>query len=1191
MKNIEDLYPLSPLQKSLLVHVLAMPGSRAGFEQKHTTLQGALDVAAFERTWQRVVDRHPILRTGFLVDGMDEPLQAVWKQVKLHFEQSDWRSLSRDEQKRQLAELLAADEQRGFPLQRPPLMRILLIRLADDLYELVWSYHHLLLDAWCRSIVLREVFALYDAFRQGRDLTLPPCRPYRDYIAWLRRQDQAVAQSFWQRMLDGAEASPLRIGRPAGWDGGQEGQRNQTIALPPSADAGLAAFTRRHRLTLGTLIQAVWALLLSRYTGRLDVLFGITVAGRPAELPDVESIMGMFINNLPVRVSVPPDQSVVPWLAGLQQQAVELRQYEHCSPAQIQEWCGFGAGQRLFDTLVLHQNFPTVDIVEGVGAQGLEIRSAGYRLETNYPLTLMSTAGHPATLSLYYDTARFDDAAVSRMLGHLVTLLQGILEQPEAPLAALPLLSEAERHQLLIEWSAGQPVDGLVLLDAQGQPVPIGVLGEVCRAGADQRTGDLARFRPDGRIEWLGCAGTGEERIAREIEAALRNHPGVARAAAEVRGPAGGAAAPAVFVEAAAEHRLEEAEIRRFLRRWLPDLGLPLAVTVLERLPLLPDGSVDRAALPASGDGRSAPGELQRPERTPVEEVLVQVWADLLGVHDISVREDLFELGVHSLLAIRFVSRVRSTFAVDLPLRVLFEEPTIAGLAARIERALKGETAEAPPIERAPDDAEKPLSFAQERLWFMHKLEPATAAYNVPRAIRLSGPLDGGALERALTEIARRHETLRCGLPEVEGRAALVVAPPSPVPLPWIDLSGLPAERLGAEVERLAREEAGRPFDLARGPLLRVRLIHEAPEEHVALFTTHHIVSDAWSMGILVREMALLYGALLADRPSPLPELPIQYSDYARWQRQWLQGEVLESQLAYWRQQLAAMPEDLEMPTDRPRPLQRTFAGAFLPFSLSPEVSAKLLALGRREGATLFMTLLAAFKILLHRQTGQTDIVVGTDVANRNRLEVEELIGFFINNLVLRTDLSGNPTFRDLLRRVRNMTLGAFAHQELPFDELARELQPRRRPGRLPFFEVLFVLQNTPAAPLQLSGLSLRPQIFDFGTSKFDLALFLWETPQGLQGAWNYRTHLFEAATVARFGRCYAALLASAAENPDARLSQLEMLDREERERRDIERQERQQTRIGRLGARKATALSLSADNDSAAQLQAEEGC
>lgn len=1189
MKNIEDLYPLSPLQKSLLVHVLATPGSRAGFEQKHTTLQGALDVAAFERTWQRVVDRHPILRTGFLVDGMDEPVQAVWKQVKLTFEQRDWRALSKAEQQ-QMAELLAADEQRGFHLQRPPLMRILLIRLADDLYEFVWSYHHLLLDAWCRSIVLREVFALYDAFRQGRDLTLPPCRPYRDYIAWLRRQDQAVAQSFWQRMLGGAEASPLRIGRPAGWDGGQEGQRNQAIALPLSVDTELAVFTRRHRLTLGTLVQAVWALLLSRYTGRPDVLFGTTVAGRPTELPDVESIMGMFINNLPVRVSVPPDQTVIPWLEGLQQQSAELRQYEHCSPAQIQEWCGIGSGQRFFDTLVLHQNFPTADIDEGVGSQGLEIRSARYRLETNYPLTLMSTVGRPTTLSLYYDTARFDDTAIGRMLGHLVTLLQGILEQPEAPLARLPLLSEAERHQLLIEWSAGQRVDELVLLDAQGQPVPIGVTGEVCLAGADQRTGDLARFRPDGRIEWLGRVGAGEELIAREIEAALRHHSGIAQAAAEMRGPAGGATAPVVFVEAAAERRIEESEVRRFLRRWLPDLGLPLTVVLLEHLPLLPDGSVDRASLPAAGDGQTVLGELPRPERTPVEEVLVQIWADLLGIHDISVREDLFELGFHSLLAIRFVSRVRSTFAVDLPLRVLFEESTIAGLAARIERALKGGTAEAPPIERAPDDAEKLLSFAQERLWFMHKLEPGTAAYNVPRAIRLSGPLDSRALEQALSEIALRHEMLRCGLPEVEGRAALVVAPPSPVPLPWIDLSTLPAERLDAEVERLAREEAGRSFDLARGPLLRVRLIRETPEEHVALFTTHHIVSDAWSIGVLVREMTLLYEALLAGRPSPLPELPIQYADYARWQRQWLQGEVLESQLAYWRQQLAAMPEDLELPTDRPRPLQRTFAGAFLPFSLSPEVSAKILPLGRREGATLFMTMLAAFKILLHRHTGQTDIVVGTDVANRNRLEVEELIGFFINNLILRTDLSGNPTFRDLLRRVREMTLGAFAHQEVAFDELARELQPRRRPGRLPFFEVLFVLQNAPAAPLQLSGLSLRPQLFDFGTSKFDLALFLWETPQGLQGAWNYRTHLFDAATVDRFGRHYATLLASAVENPDARLSQLEMFDREERERRDTERQERQQTRIGRLGARKATAQPLSADDDSAAQLPAKKG-
>jgi len=1169
MKNIEDLYPLSPLQKSLLVHVLATPGSRAGFEQKHTTLQGELDIAAFERTWQRVVDRHPILRTGFLTDGMEEPLQAVWKQARLPFELLDWRSLSADEQREKRAELLAADERRGFQLQRPPLLRITLIRLADDLHELVWSYHHLLLDAWCRSIVLREVFALYDAFRQGRDLALPPCRPYRDFIAWLGRQDEAAARTFWRRTLDGAEPSPLRLGRPAGWDGGREGQHHRKIALPPAVDAALAAFIRRHRLTMGTLIQAAWALLLSRITGRPDVLFGTTVAGRPAGLPGVESILGMFINNLPVRVLVPPDRPVLAWLEELQQKAAELRQYEHCAPAQIQEWAGLGSGQRLFDTLVLHQNVPTADVGQGAASQGLEIRASGYRLETNYPLTLMSF-GPPTVLALYYDTSRFDDALIGRMLGHLATLLQGIVKQPETPLARLPLLTAAERHQLLVEWGAGAPGQERFLLDAHGEPVPVGVTGEVCLGTADRRTGDLARYQPDGRIEWLGRAGASDSELtAREIEAALRRHPGVAQAAVEMRGASGGSLQ--VFVEPAAEHRIESAEVRRSLRRMVPDVALPLTVTVLERLPLLPDGTVDRAALALSltlagagaGDGRNL--------KTPTEEVLVQLWAGLLGVDDVPVREDLFELGIHSLLAIRFVSRVRSAFAVDLPLRALFEEPTIAGLAARIERAGKGGRADAPPIARAAEGAVRPLSFAQERLWFMHKLDPATAAYNVPRAIRLSGPLDRSALERALTEIAERHETLRCGFPAVEGVAALAVAPPAPVPLPVVDLAVLPPGHRQAEIERLARGEAGRPFDLTRGPLLRVCLLREEPGEHVALFTTHHIVSDAWSMSVLVREVAVLYGAFVAGRPSPLPALPIQFSDYARWQRAWLQGEVLESQLAYWRRQLAGMPEDLELPVDRQRPVQRTFAGAFLPFTLSPELSAQVLALGRREGATLFMTLLAAFNVLVHRLSGQTDVVVGTDVANRNRLEVEDLIGFFINNLVLRTDLSGNPTFRELLRRTREMTLGAFAHQEVAFDELVRELQPQRRPGRLPFFDVLFVLQNAPAAALRLEGLNLTPQLFDFGTAKFDLALFLWESPRGIEGVWNYRTHLFDTATIERFGRHLANLLASAAGNPDARLSQLEMLDPEERERRAAERQERQQARVGRLlGARKA---------------------
>jgi non-ribosomal peptide synthetase component F len=355
----------------------------------------------------------------------------------------------------------------------------------------------------------------------------------------------------------------------------------------------------------------------------------------------------------------------------------------------------------------------------------------------------------------------------------------------------------------------------------------------------------------------------------------------------------------------------------------------------------------------------------------------------------------------------------------------------------------------------------------------------------------------------------------------------------------------------------------------------------------------HHIISDAWSMGVLVHELGTLYGAYAEGRPSPLPELPIQYADFARWQREWLQGEALDQQLAYWRRQLAGAPDTVDLPTDRPRSAQRSFAGGYLPFSLPAELSRDLRALGRREGASLFMCALAAFKALLHRLSGQVDIVVGTDVANRTRVELEGLIGFFINNLVLRTDLSGNPTFQELLHRVRDMALGAFAHQDLPFDELVRALQPKREAGRLPFFQILFVLQNVPAASLDLpGGIRLSPQHLDFGSAKFDLAVFLWDTPHGIDGVWNFSTSLFDAVSVERMARSYQNFLASAVADPGARLSQLEILDEGERARRDAERQERQQSRMGRLqGARKAAVVDpQAAEEDNAARLRAEQG-
>ncbi|HYG62093.1 MAG TPA: amino acid adenylation domain-containing protein, partial [Thermoanaerobaculia bacterium] len=726
----------------------------------------------------------------------------------------------------------------------------------------------------------------------------------------------------------------------------------------------------------------------------------------------------------------------------------------------------------------------------------------------------------------------------------------------------------------------GRPIANVEvhLLDRHLQPVPVSVPGELCLGGVGvargylgrpdltaerfiphaldgprgesggrlYRTGDLARWLPDGSLQFLG-------RIDRqvkvrgfriepgEIEALLRRQPAVRDAVVEVRGDTqDGGRLVAYVVPAGGAASVPAGALRDALRGALPEHMVPAAFVMLEALPLTPNGKVDRRALPAPN---LAPAASYAAPRDPVEEVVADVWSELLAVERVGIHDDFFGLGGHSLLGARLMSRLFHVFGVELPLRALFEFPTVAGLAAQLAAALRqGAGSETPPIERVEGEAEAPLSFAQQRLWWIHQLEPESPAYNLPVALRLHGRFIPQLLEAALGEIVRRHEVLRTTFPAVEGRPVQRISPPRPLRSPLVDLSGLPGPRAEAAAAELAGAEALRAFDLSSGPLLRVALLRLGGDDHVLLFTLHHIVSDGWSTGVLVREAGELYRAFLAGRPSPLPPLPIQYADFARWQRRWLQGEVLSGQLAYWTSRLAGAPSVLELPADRPRPAVLSGRGGVREILLPADLTAALAALGRREGATLFMTLLAAFYLLLSRYTGRIDLVVGTDVANRSRAETEDLIGFFINQLVLRADLAGDPPFRELLGRVREMALEAYARQDLPFDRLVEELRPERDLSRQPVFQVFFTLQNLPRVPLELPGLTSSLLAAGGGTAKFDLSVGVKEEPAGLRVSAEYSSDLFDAATIDRLLGHFAALLGSAAAAPGTRLSGLEIL-------------------------------------------------
>ncbi|HEY0093338.1 MAG TPA: condensation domain-containing protein, partial [Archangium sp.] len=487
---------------------------------------------------------------------------------------------------------------------------------------------------------------------------------------------------------------------------------------------------------------------------------------------------------------------------------------------------------------------------------------------------------------------------------------------------------------------------------------------------------------------------------------------------------------------------------------------------------------------------------------------------------------------------------------MELPLGELFEATTLDALAARLEAAVQaGRSLQAPPLEPVSRASELPLSFAQQRLWFLHQLDPASAFYNIPLAVRFTGLLDLEALERSFNELVRRHESVRMTFRAHEGRPVQVPLPASALNLAVVDLQHLPADAREAEARRLSREEAARPFDLARGPLLRVSMLKLAEREHVLLLTMHHIISDGWSMGVLIREMAALYEAFSTGKPSPLPEPVLQYADYAAWQRRWLQGEALQTQLSYWTKQLQGAPQLLELPTDRPRPAAPTFRGAHLSVRLPLALTEALKELSRREGATLFMTLMSAFQALLARYTGQQDVLVGTDIANRTRADTEGLIGFFINQLVMRGRLDEAPTFRELLARTRETALAAYAHQDLPFEELVRVLNPERGGGQAPLFQTKLILQNAPMSAIALPGLTLKPLEVEAHSARLDLLVALTETEEGLSCTWEYSTDLFEASTIERMAGHFQRLLEGIAAWPEQRLADVPLLSSEERQR------------------------------------------
>ncbi len=821
-----------------------------------------------------------------------------------------------------------------------------------------------------------------------------------------------------------------------------------------------------------------------------------------------------------------------------------------------------------------------VDVLKIVPSHLAALLAAAPRPERVLPRRRLVVGGEAATWELIGRVREL--APGCRILNHY-----GPTETTVGVLTAVLENRAGERPPL------GRPLRGNVvrLLDAGLEPVPVGVPGEVWIGGAQvargylgqpdrtaerflpdpygepgarlYRTGDLARRLPSGDLEFLGRADDqlkvrGHRVEPGEVAAVLVRHPAVSEAtvlpverAGEVRLAACVVPKPGVDVPA-------RGELRSWLATRLPEPMIPSEIVLLDALPLTPNGKIDRWALRtimAHAEAVEAEPVQDAAPARPAEELLAMLFAELLGRERVALTDDFFELGGHSLLAVRLLARVREVFGAELDVRSVFERRTVAGLAARLEELLRregeaGETGMAPPplLPHVTGYASSliglPLSFAQERLWFLDRLEPGTATYNVVRELRLRGPLDAPALAAALAEAVHRHEPLRTRFEAVDGEPVQIVLPFAAVPLPLTDLSALPEPERHAEAMRHAALEGQRPFDLRRGPMLRAALLRLTAEEHVLLLGVHHIAFDGWSLDVLRRELGALYTAFAAGKPSPLAPLPVRYADYAVWQRQWLQGGVLESQLAWWRERLAGSPPALELPFDRPRPEAQSLRGAVERAGLPRDLFQG------RGGATPFMTLLAGVQAFLHRITGQDGFLMGTPVANRDRAEIQGLVGFFVNTLVLRADLSGDPTFPELLARVRETALSAYAHQDLPFERLVQELAPGRDLARTPLFQVVFSWQPPRAGSAELApGLGLEIADVDSGTSKFDLSLFVGESREGPGVAVEYAADLFDRVTVRRLvGNLGRLLEGIAAEGGDrVPVSALPLMGQEER--------------------------------------------
>ncbi|RMH66210.1 MAG: amino acid adenylation domain-containing protein [Calditrichaeota bacterium] len=1496
MENVQDIYPLSPMQQGMLFHTLYAPESANYTEQMSAEFNGPLNITAFRQAWQCVLDRHDVLRSAFVWEDVDEPLQVVHESLEIPFELLDWSGIPDETFRDRFEKLKIKEREQGFDLTDAPLLRVKIVKQDAHRHGFLFTYHHILLDGWAMPIVLGELFSLYDANDKNKTPDLPPVRPFKHYIAWLREQDKDQADRFWRDRLSGFySTTPLVVDHPP-----LEGVRpyiKKHYECGVETSQALHSFVRENKLTLNTVMQGALGLVLAYYNRTDDVVFGATVSGRPSEIPGIESMVGLFINTLPVRARFDYREKLIDYLKRLHAEQNEARVYEYTPLVDIKKVSELSDDQPLFETLFVFENYPVDESVKQQKSD-IHITDVAVFERSNYPLTVVASSGMPLALQMAFDTARLSEKAVDRLAGHLIRVLQTLIEQPDVSIKDIRFITEAEEKKLLEEmnatrrpypadktaiqlfekmvalyprnravehnddhltyealnhrangWAAylrkqgvtpggfvalclprsvdmitatlailkcgavyipidmeypveriqyivndsnaghvittdaihdaagldvtlislkelrqqeavnenppvmisadapaymiytsgstgkpkgvllhhkglsntihaqiedfgitpqsnglqfasygfdaavsevfsclmagatlhiveketilnidafsaflkehkisyvtlppslltllanrdfpdlktvisvgeacsralaqkwkdryrfingygpteatigcvwsvvenlpveartapiGRPIynDRVYIVDPFMRPTPVGVPGELCIASpglaigyhkrpdltaekfinnpfsTDEgariyRSGDLARWLDDGVIEFIGRIDfqvkiRGNRIELGEIEAVLNDYEAVRDAVVIALGDAPERMRLAAYIIPAGDS-VDLTALRGYLTEKLPDYMQPAAITVMQAFPLTHNGKVNRRALPEPDWEAQSEDNTTTAATTPVEDVLLSLWRDVLGVTTLSVHDNFFHLGGHSLLATQLVSRIRDAFDVEIPLKKLFEQPTVAHLAGLIQQARQNERGfTLPPLTAGPRPEHIPLSFAQQRLWFLDQLQPGGTFYNIPSAFRIEGPLQDKALENALASLMQRHEILRTTFAENGGKPRQIIHEDMPLPLSREDLSDVPRTTLDDEIRERVRKDALHVFDLTTGPLWRACLYNIGDNQHIFSLNLHHSIADGWSMGIFMAELAELYRSAVEGSPARLPDLEVQYADYALWQQNWLQGEILTQQLNYWRETIGEDPPVLELPLDCPRPAVQTFNGAALTHTLPDDLSRKIFEESAAFGVTPYMLMLAAFQALLHRYSGQDTVIVGSPVANRNHSGTEGLIGFFVNNLIIKSDFSQQQAFETLLLDVRDTMLEAYAHQDVPFEKIVDALVTRRDTSHAPIFQVMFVYQNLPQQEATTSDIHLQQLEYESVTSKFDLSVTINPAETGMAWQFEYNTDLFNADTIERMMHHYENFLREALEDSEQYIHEIDYLSEEE---------------------------------------------